>query len=87
MIEYLNAVMPIVTTLLGFVCMGLGWLASQMWNRIKATEDNLATHKLSVAENYVRHDRMQEALRPIAAGVSDMQVMVGRLLQQDRNKS
>lgn len=83
MIEYLNAIMPIVTTLLGFVCMGLGWLASQMWSRLKANEDKLAAHQLTVAENYVRHDRMQEIIKPLATSMADVQIMVGRLLERE----
>jgi len=82
MMELITAVMPIVTALLGFVCMGLGWFASQIWGRLKANEDKLAAHQLSVAENYVKHDRMQEIIKPLAASMSDVQIMVGRLLQK-----
>ena len=80
--ELLSAAMPIVTALLGFVCMGLGWFANEIWKRLKANEERLAAHQLAVAENYVRHDRMQEIIKPLAASMSDVQIMVGRLLQK-----
>ena len=83
MMQYLPIIMPIAIALLSIVCMCLGWFASQIWTRLRINEDALSAHKLSVAENYVRHDRMQETLKPIAAGVADMQIMVGRLLQRD----
>ncbi len=82
MMELISAAMPIVTALLGFVCMGLGWFANEIWKRLKANEEKLSAHQLAVAENYVRHDRMQEIIRPLAASMSDVQVMVGRLLQK-----
>lgn len=90
MMEYLNVIMPVITMLLSLAFAVLGWFAGQMWNRIKANEDSikandarLAEHKLSVAENYVRHDRMQEILKPMAASISDVQTMVGQLLQRN----
>lgn len=80
--DFLNAVMPVMLFFLSIFCGGLGWFASQMWSRIKANEEVLNAHKLAVAENYVRHDRMQEIIKPLDNKISDVQTMVGRLLQQ-----
>lgn len=79
--EYINALMPILTVLLTLVTGGIGWFAGQMWNRLKAIEDKHADYKLTVADNYVRHDRMQEIIKPMATSISDVQMMVGELLR------
>ena len=74
----LATLMPIAIGLLSITSMALGWFANQIWNGLKKNEADLAAHRLAVAENYVRHDRMQEIMRPITHSLSDIQIMLAK---------
>jgi hypothetical protein len=74
----LATLMPVAVGLLSIACMALGWFANQIWNGLKKNEADLNAHKLAVAENYVRHDRMQEIMRPITHSLSDIQTMLAQ---------
>ncbi len=79
--EIVNTIMPVLIFILTLATGCIGWFAGQMWNRLKAIEDKHADYKLTVADNYVRHDRMQEIIKPMATSISDVQMMVGELLR------
>ncbi len=76
--EILAVLVPIATGLLSVGCMALGWFAGKMYDRLQKNEADLNAHKLAVAENYVRHDRMQEIMRPITHSLSDIQTMLAQ---------
>lgn len=69
---------PIAIGILSMVCTALGWFASQIWSGLKESRSELAAHKLAVAENYVRHDRLQEIMRPVTSSLSDIQIMLAK---------
>jgi hypothetical protein len=74
----MSVLMPIAIGFLGVICAALGWFANQIWNGLKRNETDLAAHKLAVAENYVRHDRLQEMFRPLNSSLADIQIMLAR---------
>ena len=78
MMDTLSNYIPIITGLLSMACMALGWFANQIWNALKKNEADLAAHRLAVAENYVRHDRLQEIMRPVNSALSDIQIMLAK---------
>jgi hypothetical protein len=76
--EILAILVPIATGLLGVCCAALGWYAGKIYDRLQKNEADLTAHRLAVAENYVRHDRMQEIMRPITSSLSDIQIMLAK---------
>lgn len=70
--------MPIAIGFLSIICAALGWFANQIWNGLKKNETDLAAHKLAIAENYVRHDRLQEIMRPVTSSLADIQIMLAK---------
>jgi hypothetical protein len=55
----------IFIALLGIVCTGLGWFAREMWSAVQELKRDLAALRVRVGEEYVRYDRLQDALKPI----------------------
>lgn len=76
--EILAILVPIATGLLSVSCMVIGWFSSKIYDRVQKNEADLTAHRLAVAENYVRHDRMQEIMRPITSSLSDIQTILAQ---------
>jgi uncharacterized membrane protein len=55
----------IFIALLGVFCTGLGWFARELWAAVQELKRDLAALRVRVGEEYVRYDRLQDALKPI----------------------
>lgn len=62
----------IVSILLGLVCGILGWLGKSLLMAVRDLERDLALLRERVAGEYVRQDRMTQALQPIMDALSDI---------------
>lgn len=43
----------------------LGWLARELWAAVQQLRKDLSSLELRVSADYVRYDRLQDALRPV----------------------
>lgn len=43
----------------------LGWFARELWSAVKELQKDLVNFRIQVSENYVRYDKLQDALKPI----------------------
>jgi hypothetical protein len=47
----------------GFAC--LGWFAREMWSAVQTLKTELARLEVKISADFVRYDRMQDALGPV----------------------
>jgi hypothetical protein len=50
----------------------LGWFAREMWAAVKALETNLSNFKEKIANEYVRYDRLKDAMEPIMDALAEI---------------
>jgi hypothetical protein len=48
---------------LGFAC--LGWFAREMWSAVQTLKTELKNLEVGMSRDYVRYDRLQDAMKPI----------------------
>ncbi len=51
--------------LLGIACAGLGWFANVLYQATQSLRQDLSALQTQIATDYIRYDRMQDALKPI----------------------
>ena len=55
----------IFMTLLGIACTVLGWFAREMYAAMQNLRKDLSTLEVQLTRDYVRYDRLQDALKPV----------------------
>jgi hypothetical protein len=55
----------ILIGVLSLVSCGFGWFARELWSAVQELKRDLAALRVRVGEEYVRYDRLQDALKPI----------------------
>ena len=58
--------------LLGVVCTGLGWFANQLFHAVESLKQDLNDLEVRIVSDFVRYDRLQEMLKPIASGIEEI---------------
>lgn len=53
-------------------CAALGWFARQLYAAIDRLKDDLGALRVLIAEDYVRYDRLHEALKPIVLALDEI---------------
>ena len=51
--------------LIGIACGGIGWFAQQLYQAVNKLKDDLDKLEVRMGTDYVRYDRLQDALRPL----------------------
>lgn len=62
----------ILTILLGVVCAILGWLGREVWSAVQKLRSDLSALEVRISADYVRYDRLQDALRPVMEALADI---------------
>lgn len=62
----------ILTGLLGIVCGLLGWFGRELWAAVQGLRRDLQALEVKISAEYVRYDRMQDALRPVMEALDDI---------------
>ena len=57
---------------LGIVCTLLGWFARELYNATQALRRDLSALEVRLGTDYVRYDRLQDALRPIMESLQEI---------------
>lgn len=63
-----NALVGLLTLLAGIGT----WLAKQVWGRLGHLENKHQALEVKLAQDYVRHDRLQEAFKPIMEALAEI---------------
>ncbi len=54
---------------LGIACTVLGWFSREMYAAVNKLKDDLNKLEVKIGTDYVRYDRLQDALKPIREAV------------------
>ena len=60
------------TLFLGFTCAGLGWFGRELWGAVKLLQKDLSALEVMISSEYVRYDRLKDALAPIVASLQEI---------------
>ena len=50
----------------------LGWFARELWNAVQKLKEDLGKLEIRIGTDYVRYDRLQDALKPIMSSLEDI---------------
>ncbi len=67
-----DQLLPFVLFILGLACAVLGWFLRQMYDALGKLKDDLAAMRFDIGSNYVRYDRLQDALKPLLDGLGEI---------------
>ena len=62
----------IFISILGLSCSVLGWLAREMYAAMQALRKDLSTLEVQLTRDYVRYDRLQDALKPVMESLAEI---------------
>lgn len=62
----------IFTALLGLFCGLLGWLGRELWQAVQSLREDLGKLEVKIGTDYVRYDRLQDALKPVLDALADI---------------
>jgi cell division protein FtsB len=75
----------IVTALLGLVTALMGWFGRELWAAVQklradlsALSKELSALEVKISSDYVRYDRLQDALKPIMETLHEIREAVAR---------
>lgn len=70
----------IVLWVLGITCAVLGWFARELYGATQALRRDLSTLEVQIGRDYVRYDRLQDALKPLLTGIHEIkQALTGKV--------
>jgi len=58
--------------LIGVACSVIGWFANQLFHAVESLKQDLNDLEVRIVSDFVRYDRLQEMLKPIAAGIEEI---------------
>lgn len=61
----------------GVACALLGWLARELYAAVKSLREDLQKLEVRIGTDYVRYDRLQDALKPINEALHEIKVTLG----------
>ena len=50
----------------------LGWFARELWSAVQTLRKDLSELEVRIGTDYVRYDRLQDAMRPVMAALDDI---------------
>lgn len=62
----------LLTAAVGICCGLLGWLGRQLWQAVDDMRKDLAALEVKISADYVRYDRLQDALAPLIKRLDDI---------------
>lgn len=58
--------------MLGLACSVIGWFARELYMAINKLKEDLGRLEIRIGTDYVRYDRLQDALKPIKDTLDDI---------------
>lgn len=62
----------VIMSLLGIACTVLGWFARELYGATQALRKDLSALEVRISGEYIRYDRLQDALKPIMDSLQDI---------------
>lgn len=64
---------------LGAICAVLGWFARELYSATQSLRKDLAALEVSLNRDYIRYDRLQDAMKPIMDSLAEIkQTLAGK---------
>ncbi len=57
---------------IGVACGCLGWFARELYQATQSLRQDLSDLEVRIGRDYVRYDRLQDALKPIMDGIHEI---------------
>ena len=64
--------------LVGLACGILGWFARELYNATQALRKDLSALEVKLSSDYVRYDRLQDAMKPIMDSLHEIKIALGQ---------
>lgn len=64
----------VILAALGITCAVLGWFARQVWTAVTDLRKDLNTLHVLISTDYVRYDRMKDAMEPIMTALHEIKI-------------
>lgn len=61
-----------VIVLIGAACGVLGWFARELYTAVNRLRDDLQKLEVKLSAEYIRYDRLQDALKPIMGALEEI---------------
>jgi len=62
----------LLISLLGVSCGALGWFARELYSATQALRKDLSSLEVRISSDYIRYDRLQDALKPIMDSLQEI---------------
>lgn len=62
----------IIMSGLGLACTILGWFARELYGATQALRRDLSSLEVRISGEYIRYDRLQDALKPIVDSLTEI---------------
>lgn len=62
----------VIMSLLGISCAVLGWFARELYSATQSLRKDLSALEVLIRGDYIRYDRLQDALKPIMDGLQEI---------------
>lgn len=59
---------------LSVACGALGWFGRQVWGAVQDLKRDLGDMRVLIAADYVRYDRMQDAMAPVLKSLDEIKL-------------
>ena len=67
---------------LGFFCGVLGWFARELYAATQALRKDISALEVRIGTDYVRYDRLQDALKPLVEQIKDLNEKVSQRIER-----
>lgn len=67
---------------LGFFCGVLGWFARELYAATQALRKDISALEVRIGTDYVRYDRLQDALKPLVEQIRDLNEKVSQRIER-----
>ena len=65
-------------SVLALCCATLGWFARECYTAIKTLKNDLSALQIQIATDYIRYDRLQDALEPLIRTQTEIKQMLSQ---------
>jgi len=73
----------IFLALLGLACSALGWFGRELYTAVTQLKNDLAKLEVKIGTDYVRYDRLQDAMKPVMERLDKIQDALSHKADRD----
>ena len=72
----------IITAGLAIACTILGWFARELYAATQALRKDLSALEVRIGTDYVRYDRLQDALKPLVEAIKEVKEQMSNRIER-----